>query len=88
MCTTISETSPVTGAGKGPSGWFTVKQATVAFDHASHTGAEHALLIDFANYDLGTEARVAVELDLASGRLLLEQLRATIDAAERSGLTE
>jgi hypothetical protein len=58
----------------------------VAYDHATHTGAEHALMLDFANYDLGTEARVGVELDLESGRALLEQLKQAIEAAERSGL--
>jgi hypothetical protein len=65
-----------------------VTQATVGFDHATHSGSEHALLLDFANYDLGTDARVALEMDLASGRALLDQLRQAIDAAEASGLTE
>jgi hypothetical protein len=88
MCTTISATTPVKGSGKGPQGWFPLTQATVGFDHASHTGAGHALLIDFANYDLGTGARVAVELDLASGRALMDELRRTIEAAEASGLDE
>jgi hypothetical protein len=60
----------------------------VAYDHATHTGAEHALLLDFANYDIGTEARVAVEMDVASGWALLEQLRVTLEAAEASGLAE
>jgi hypothetical protein len=86
MCTTIANTQSVNAAGKGAGGWFSVNQATVAYDHASHTAAEHALLIDFANYDIGPSARVAVEMDLASGRALLEQLRATIEAAEASGL--
>ena len=80
--------SVVSGAGKGPAGWFPVTQATVGFDHATHSAAEHALLIDFANYDLGTDSRVAVELDLASGRALLRQLEATIAAAEATGLRE
>jgi hypothetical protein len=88
MCTSISETTSVTGAGKGPQGWFPLTQATVGFDHATHTGAEHALLLDFANYDLGTDARVALELDLTSGKALLEQLRGAIEAAEASGLSE
>ncbi len=88
MCTSISNTAAITGVGKGPRGWFPVNQATVGFDHASHTESEHALLLDFANYDLGTDARVAVEMDLASGRALIEQLRVAIDAAEASGLTE
>ena len=86
MCTTISNTTSVSGAGKGTQGWFDVVQATVAFDHASHGAAEHALLLDFTNYELGTGARVALELDLASGKVLLEQLRGVIEAAEASGL--
>ena len=87
MCTTISNTTTICGAGKGSAGWFPVIQATVAYDHATHTGAEHALLLDFTNYDIGTEARVAVEMDLTSGKALLEQLRGAIEAAEASGLT-
>jgi hypothetical protein len=88
MCTNISESAAIRGVGKGPGGWFALTQATVGFDHASHSGAEHALLLDFTNYDLGTDARVAVELDITSGRALLEQLKATIEAAEATGLRE
>jgi hypothetical protein len=86
MCTSISRSAPIAGVGKGPSGWFPVNQAIVGFDHATHSGAEHALLLDFANYDLGTDARVALEMDLASGKALVEQLRAAIEAAEATGL--
>lgn len=86
MCTTISDTTSITAAGKGPGAWFTVTQSTVAYDHPSHTGAEHALLLDFVNYDLGVDARVALEMDLASGRALLAQLTRAIAAAEASGL--
>jgi hypothetical protein len=88
MCTTITDSRAIHGAGKGAKGWFPLTQVTVAFDHATHTGAEHALLLDFANYALGTDARVAVELDLASGRSLLKQLQAAIEAAETTGLRE
>jgi Family of unknown function (DUF6295) len=88
MCTTISDTTAIRGAGKGAGGWFVLNQSTVAFDHATHTGAEHALLVDFANYDLGPSARIAVEMDLASGRVLLEQLRLAIEAAEATGLRD
>jgi hypothetical protein len=88
MCTAISDTTSIKGVGKGPRGWFPITQATVAYDHASHGAAEHALLLDFANYDLGTDARVAVEIDLASGKALVAQLRTMIDAAEASGLAE
>jgi hypothetical protein len=88
MCTTISDTTSIKGAGKGPDGWFPVTQSTVAYDHATHTGAEHALLLDFANYAIGTDARVAVEMDVASGWALLEQMRVALEAAEASGLAE
>ncbi len=85
MCTMIAVTSPVTGTGKGAKGWFPITQATVGYDHATHSGTAHALLLDFTNYDLGLDARVAVELDLDSGRALLAQLQSAIEAAEASG---
>ena len=46
------DTEAVDGAGKGAAGWFDVSTATVAYDHPSHGNEEHALLLDFANYDL------------------------------------
>lgn len=82
MCTTISHSTAVHGAGKGAEGWFPLTQATAAYDHPAHTGAEHALLLDFTNYDRGTSSRVAVEMDLASARSFLEQLRRAVEAAE------
>jgi hypothetical protein len=88
MCTMISMKTPVSGSGKGAAGWFPVSQANVGFDHATHAQVEHALLLDFVNPDLGASARVAVELDLASGKALVAQLQAAITAAERSGVAE
>jgi hypothetical protein len=88
VCTGIWHTSAIAGTGRGPRGWFPVNQATVAFDHATHGPTEHALLLDFANYDLGTDARVALEMDLASGRALVVALQRAIEAAEASGVTE
>lgn len=87
MCTMIAMSASVTGAGKGADGWFPVTQATVGYDHATHSPTEHALLLDFTNYDLGVEARVALELDLSSGRALIAQLQAAIEAAEASGVS-
>lgn len=84
MCTMIATSAAVTGAGRGAEGWFPVTQATVGYDHATHSGTEHALLLDFTNYELGLGARVALELDLTSGRVLLEQLQSAIDAAAAS----
>ena len=88
MCTNICVTTPISGSGKGDTGWFPVVQANVGFDHASHTQAEHALLLDFVNPGLGVGARVALEMDLASGRALLESLQEAIDQAEKSGVRE
>lgn len=87
MCTMIAMTAAVTGVAKGVKGWFPVSQATVGYDHATHSATEHALLLDFTNYDLGVDARVALELDLGSGRALLAQLQAAIEAAEASGVS-
>ncbi|HWL99218.1 MAG TPA: DUF6295 family protein [Nocardioidaceae bacterium] len=86
MCTMIASTTPVRGMGKGPNGWFPVNRATVGYDHTTHSADEHAVLIDFTNYDLGLDARVALELDLDSGRALLTQLQSAIEQAEASGI--
>ena len=88
MCTMISMKTAVTGSGKGAAGWFPVRQANVGYDHATHAQLDHALLLDFVNPDLGASARIAVELDLASGKALVAQLQAAIAAAEASGVAE
>jgi hypothetical protein len=88
MCTMIASKTPVTGGGKGAQGWFPVTQANVGYDHAAYLQSEHALLLDFVNPGLEPGARVAVELDIASGKALVAQLQAAIEAAERSGVAE
>jgi hypothetical protein len=91
MCTNISSVAAVRGAAKGakagevgPSGWFPLTQMTVGWDHPSAlaTRSGHAVLIDFSNFDLGISARVGVEMDLESARLLCERLAAVVAAAE------
>lgn len=84
MCTMIALTSPVSGMAKGTGGWFPLTQVTVGYDHATHGMDEHALLLDFTNYGIGIDARVAVELDLDSGRALLAQLQSAVTRAEAS----
>ncbi|HLZ29378.1 MAG TPA: DUF6295 family protein [Chloroflexota bacterium] len=84
----ISMQTAVTGAGKGATGWFPISQANVGYDHATHSQADHALLLDFVNPDLGVGARVALEMNIASGKALLVQLQAAITEAERAGFTE
>jgi len=88
MCTMIAITTEVHGVGKGKDGWFPITQSTVGYDHATHSQNEHALLLDFVNYSIGTGARVAVELDIASGKALLAQLGEAIRQAEASGVAE
>jgi hypothetical protein len=87
MCTNISLQALVTGSGKGATGWFPISQANVGYDHATHSQFDHALLLDFVNPDLGTGARVAVEMDIPSGKALIEQLQAAIAEAEQAGFT-
>jgi len=87
MCTMISMQTQVYGSGKGANGWFEISQANVGYDHATHSQLDHALLVDFVNPNLGVGARVAVEMDIASGKALVAQLQAAIAEAERNGFT-
>ena len=88
MCTFISHSTRIAGSGKGAAGWFAISQANVGFDHATHAPLEHALLLDFVNPAMGPGARVAVEINLASGRALLQKLEAAIAEAEAAGVSE
>jgi hypothetical protein len=88
MCTNICHSTRIAGSGKGAAGWFALSQANVGFDHATHAPLEHALLLDFVNPELGPAARVAVEMNIASGKALVERLQAVIAEAERSGVAE
>ncbi|MEU2349137.1 DUF6295 family protein [Modestobacter sp. NPDC049651] len=87
MCTYQTATLPLTGAGKGASGWFPLTAATVYFDHPVSAPQAHTLNIDFRNPDRGAAARVAVELDPAGARQLAESILAMLDAAP-PGLVE
>jgi hypothetical protein len=88
MCTMISMQTAVTGAGKGSTGWFPISQANVGFDHATHAQFDHCLLLDFVNPDMGAGARVALEMDIASGKALIAHLQAAIAEAEGAGFKE
>jgi Family of unknown function (DUF6295) len=78
MCTYQTERVPVTGSGKGASGWFSLSTASVYLDHPVHAPAEHTLNVDFINPGQGPSARVAVELDPASARSLAEAILFTL----------
>lgn len=82
MCTGITETATVSGSGKGPEGWFKLKQVHVSYDHPSDANLEHALNIDFVNPGSGPSARVAVELDVESARKLAGAIMTALSRAE------
>jgi Family of unknown function (DUF6295) len=81
MCTYQTERVVVRGSGKGPSGWFSLTDATVYLDHPVHAPADHTLNLDFLNPDRGPGARVAVELHPDSARALAEAILSTLDGA-------
>ena len=80
MCTYITDIVPVAGSAKGPSGWFSLSQAVVFFDHPYHAALDHALTISFPAQSATVE-RVAVELSPASARALAASILATLDGA-------
>lgn len=85
MCTMIVKQVEIEGSGKGTSGWFTLRQASVSYDHPFNAPLEHALNIDFVNEVMGPGARVAVELDVESARTLVNTILAVLDQAESGG---
>jgi hypothetical protein len=87
VCTYQTERVALRGSGKGATGWFSVREATIYVDHPVHAPDPHTLNVDLRNPDLGPSARVALELDAASARALAE---AIVHALERApaGLLE
>jgi hypothetical protein len=85
MCTMIAEQIQIEGSGKGRTGWFTLRQANVSYDHPFDAPLEHALNIDFVNEAQGPGARVAVELSAESARALIATIQAVLDEAEAGG---
>ena len=88
MCTYRTATVPLTGSGKGASGWFPLSTATVYFDHPVDAPAEHTLNIDFRNPDRGAAARVAVELGASDARALAEAILDLLAAVPRELIEE
>ncbi len=85
MCTMIVEKVKVEGSGKGNSGWFTLDEADVSYDHPFNAPFEHALNIDFVNASFGPSSRVAVELSASAARELVRTILAVLDQAEAGG---
>jgi hypothetical protein len=85
MCTMIAQKVDIEGSGKGRQGWFTLRQASVSYDHPFSAPMEHALNIDFVNEAQGLGARVAVELSAEAARALVATIQSVLDEAEASG---
>lgn len=83
MCTNIATKTPISGSAKTAGGWVSVDEAIVGFDHATHGWFEHAVRLDFTG---ASGEWAAVEMDLTSGKALVDRLREVIAAAERSGV--
>jgi hypothetical protein len=88
MCTMIVQQVQIDGSGKGTSGWFSLRQANVSYDHPFNAPLEHALNIDFVNEAQGPGARVAVELSADAARSLVETILAVLERAEAGGHLE
>ena len=88
MCTMITQQAKITGSGKGTSGWFTLGEVNVSYDHPFHMPLEHALNLDFVNEAQGPSARVAVELTPEAARKLAQTILATLEQAEAGGYLE
>jgi len=88
MCTMIVEQVQIDGSGKGASGWFSLREANVSYDHPFNAPLEHALNIDFVNEAHGPGARVAVELSADAARDLVATILAVLERAEAGGHLE
>jgi len=78
MCTYLTEHVEIDGSGKGATGWFCVKRATVYVDHPVHAPYGHTVNIDVINPQLGPSARVALELTEESALALADAIRHAI----------
>ena len=88
MCTMIVNKVEIDGSGKGMSGWFTLNQANVSYDHPFDAPMEHALNIDFVNEAKGPGARVAVELSAEAAQSLVDTILTVLDRARTGGHLE
>jgi hypothetical protein len=76
----ILEKAEIAGSGKGPTGWFDLREVAVSYDHSLHLKEDIGVNIDFVNPKEGLSSRVAVELTAQSAR---ELVRAILAALER-----
>jgi len=88
MCTYQTMKISLRGSGKSRHGWMKVTDATIYFDHPVHLPAGHALMIDVTDPDQGPDARIALELDPKSARVLAESILRTLDQVPAGLLDE
>jgi hypothetical protein len=81
MCTYQTEKVSIEGSAKTATGWMSMTNATVYFDHPVHFAAGHALMIDVLNPEKGASARVALELSPESARALANAILHSLDTA-------
>ena len=85
MCTMIAQQVKIEGSGKGATGWFTLGEASVSYDHPFNAPFEYALNLDFVNEAQGPGSRVAVELSLEAAQSLMQTIQAVLDQAKAGG---
>ncbi len=78
MCTYLTEHVEIDGSGKGATGWFGAKRATVYVDHPVHAPYGHTVNIDVIDPQSGPSARVALELTEESALALADAIRQAI----------
>jgi hypothetical protein len=78
----IASRATAVGCAKGHDGWFDLDHVYVGYDHPFRAPMEHAVMLDFVNESVGVDARVGVELDVASARALAEQILDAVMQAE------
>ena len=88
MCTMIAQQVKIDGSGKGATGWFTLREASVSYDHPFNAPYEYALNLDFVNEAQGPGARVAVELSLEAAQSLMQTIQAVLAQAEAGGFIQ
>ncbi len=88
MCTMIAQQVDIRGSGKVADGWIRVDTASVSYDHPFDMPLEYTLNLDFTSQAGEAGARVAVELDYASARKLLETIQEVMRQAQAGGFVD
>ncbi len=88
MCTYQTERLDIAASAKTSSGWTSMTEATVYFDHPVHFLAGHALMIDLLNPAQGPSARAALELNPESARALANAILSTLDTVPSELMSE